>query len=159
VYEAHGAVYACLTGSRPQVKLGAAGSCLRANRVDQAAVQRDMVTAALTQCGVDTGQAEVEVLRLPEGRRLYGHVAITNPGPESFSTVTGLVLTRGGTVAWLARSNSIVGHRTTTEVWAGSPHRTRLLDSGPQVQSGSLRLAGNTVSWRHGSVRRSAALS
>jgi hypothetical protein len=141
------------------VKLGTSGSCLRANRIAQAAVQRDMVATALTRCGVDTGQAEIEVLRLPDGRQLYRHVAITSPGPESFSAVTGLVLTAGGTVAWLARSNSIVSHRTRTEVWAGSPHRTRLLDSGPQVQSGSLRLAGDTVSWRHGSVRRSAALS
>jgi hypothetical protein len=159
VYAEHGTVYGCRTGSSRRVRLGTTGSCLRASRVDRVAVAGPLVAAAVTRCGVDTGQAEVEVVRLPSSRPLYSHLAVGNPGPESFSTVRGLVLTGRGAVAWIARSNSILSHRANVEVQAGNAAQgTRQLDSGPQVAVGSLRLSGNTVSWRHGSVRRSARL-
>jgi hypothetical protein len=134
------------------------GSCLRAGRVGPVAVAGPLVAAAVTRCGVDTGQAEVEIVRLPSGSRLYSHLAIGNPGPESFATVTGLVLSGRGAVAWIARSSSILSHRASIEVHAGDAQGTRRLDSGPQVEEGSLRLSGDTVSWRHGSIRRSARL-
>lgn len=158
VYKTGGAVYACAPGSRPPVRLGTANRCLRAGRVDRTAVSGRLVAAALTRCGVDAGQAAVEVLRLPDGRALYAHGAIGNPGPEAFSTVTDLVLSGRGRVAWIARSSSILRHRTQTEVHAGGPGGTRLLDSGAPVVPGSLRLSGGRVSWQHGSARRSGPL-
>jgi hypothetical protein len=158
VYAEHGVVYGCRAGSSLRVRLGTTGSCLRASRVDRVAVAGPLVAAAVTRCGVDTGQAEVEIVRLPSVRPLYSHVAITNRGPESFATVTGLVLTARGAVAWIARSNSILSHRASIAVQAGNAQGTRQLDSGPQVGVGSLRLSGDTASWRHGSVRRSARL-
>ncbi len=145
MYAEAGTVYGCRAGSSRRVKLGTTGSCLRASRVDRVAVAGVLVAAAVTRCGVDTGQAEVEILRLPNARPLYSHLAVTNPGPESFSTVTGLVLTARGALAWIARSNSILSHRASVAVQAGSAAQgTRQLDSGPQVEVGSLRLSGDT---------------
>jgi hypothetical protein len=126
--------------------------------VEAVAVAGPLVAAALRTCGVDTGTAEIEVVRVVDGHRLLAVPAIANPGPESYTQVPGLVLTPGGWAAWIATARSIVSHRTATQVRAGSAGRTRVLASGAQIATRSLRLSGRTVSWQDGSVRRSAQL-
>jgi hypothetical protein len=158
VYEEQRTVYACATGSQRRPVLGTTGTCLRASHVDAVAVAGRLVAAGLTRCGIDTGTAEVEVVRAADGHKLFTQPAIGNPGPESSTEVTGIVITPAGTTVWIARSHSIVGHRTVTQVRSGEARGTRLLDSGAQIMPGSLRLSGPTVSWRDGSARRSVRL-
>jgi hypothetical protein len=159
VFVQRGTVYACLTGSRRWTRLGTTGGCLRASRVDVVAVAGRLVAAGVTTCGIDISAAAIEVLRVSDGHRLLSAQAIGNPGPEASMRVTGLVLTPEGAVAWIARTGSIADHRTVTEVRAASGAGTRVLDSSPQIATGSLRLSGRTVSWRDGSGLRSAELS
>jgi hypothetical protein len=158
VYVQSGTVYACLTGSRRRLTLGTTGSCIRASHVDAVAVAGRLVAAGLLNCGVDTGAAAIEVRRVPDGHQLLTTPAITNPGPESYAHVTGLVLTPAGAAAWIARARSIVSHRSTTEVQAARAGSTRRLDSGAGIATGSLRLTGHTVTWRDGPSTRSARL-
>jgi hypothetical protein len=158
VYVERRTVHACVTGGRRPITLGTTGTCLRAQRVDAVAVAGRLVAAGRTTCGIDTGTAEVEVVRASDGHRLFTQPAIGNPGPESSTDVTGMVVTPAGATAWIARSHSIVGHRTMIEVRAGDARGIRLLDSGAQIVTGTLRLSGSTVSWRDGSTRRSARL-
>ena len=159
VFVQRGTVYACLTGGRRWTRLGTTGGCLRASRVDAVAVAGRLVAAGETMCGVDVGVAAVEVVRVSDGHRLRSAQAVPNPGPEASTDVTQVVLTAQGAVAWIAHSQSIAGHRTVTEVGADSGRGARVLDSGSQLATESLRLSGRTVSWRDGSGRRSAELS
>jgi hypothetical protein len=159
VFVQRGTVYACVAESRQWASLGTTGNCVRASHVDAVAVAGRLVAAALMTCGVDTGATSIEVMRVSDEHRLLTTPAIGNPGPESYTHVTGLVLTPEGAAAWIARAASIATHRTVTEVHAASAGSTRVLDSGAGIAPGSLRLSGRTVSWQDGSARRSARLS
>jgi hypothetical protein len=159
VFVQRGTVYACVMGSRRWTSLGTTGNCVRASHVDAVAVAGRLVAAGVTMCGVDLGTTTIEIVRVPDGHRLLTAPAIANPGPESYTHVTGLVLTAEGAVAWIARASSIATHRTMTEVAAASAGSTRVLDSGAGIATGSLRLSGRTVSWQDGSAHRSAQLS
>jgi hypothetical protein len=158
VFVQRGAVYACVTGSRRWASLGTTGSCVRASHVDAVAVAGRLVAAGATMCGVDVGTTSIEVMRVSDHHRLLTAPAISNPRPESYTHVTGLVLTPGGAVAWIASTSSIATHHAMTEVGAASAGSTRVLDSGAGIATGSLRLSGRTVSWKDGSARRSAQL-
>ncbi len=154
-----GTVYGCLRGSRRARALGVTGTCQRAARVDAVAVGGPFLAAGLTRCGVDTGSSTVTVMRFPGGRPVFSHAAVPAPGPESFSTVTAIVVSSGGAVAWIASSRSIVGHRSVVQVVAGDRRGTRVLDSGARIALGSLRLSGATVRWRDAGAERTARLS
>jgi hypothetical protein len=160
VYVQTGTVLGCLSGShRRPVILGATGSCLRSSRVNAVAVGGRLAAVAITRCGVDTAPAQIRVIRLSDGHQLFSHAAVENPGPESFASVTALVLNASGGVAWLVTAQSIATHRTLTEVVAGRGATARVLDSGGSIAPHSLRLSGTTVSWRDGVRRRTAHLA
>ena len=111
------------------------------------------------RCGVDTGFTEVVVLRLTDGHRLASYGATEKLlGPESISSVDSLVVRPDGAAAWIGVGSSIVGHSRDVEVRAGHGQVSKLLDSGPQIQPGSLRLNGAHLTWHHGQATRSATL-
>jgi hypothetical protein len=64
------------------------------------------------------------------------------------------VLQSGGSIAWIATVQSIIGHRKNNEVHANG----KLLDSGSGIAPSSLRLVGSKLTWRDGSAIRSATL-
>jgi hypothetical protein len=77
---------------------------------------------------------------------------------ESFQAVGSLVLRADGGVAWIGTRSSIVGGRKLVEVRKADRSGAALLDSGPAVDSGSLRLRGSKLTWKHGGRIRSATL-
>jgi hypothetical protein len=158
VYVQSGAVYGCATGSRRRYLLGHTSFCNNSDRVGPMVVAGRMAGYAVTRCGVDTGSATVDVRRLSDGARVFSHAAASAIGPESYVSVTGIVATPGGGVAWIARASSIVGHRSATGVFARRGSGVRQLDAGAGIGPSSLRLEGARVSWQDGSARRSAPL-
>jgi len=72
--------------------------------------------------------------------------------------VGGLVLTPGGTVAWLERVSDPRAGRSTA-VRAMTAKSVKLLDRGTQIPAKSFRLTGHTLSWTNAGQPRSAQLA
>lgn len=158
VYSQGGSVYGCAPRAGRQYRLGSATVCNDSARVGPVAVAGALAGYALQRCGVDTGTTVVEVRRFSDGRQLFSHAAIPPAGVESFDSVGSLVINAGAAVAWIGHASSIATHRSVTQVFAFSGAGVRRLDSGPGILTGSLRLAGSKLSWRHGASTRSAKL-
>ena len=156
IYARGGVVYGCAAGSGRQVRLGSPASCVRADRVQAVAVAGTLAALALQRCGVDMAAASIMVIRLSDGRRLYGHAAASPAGPEALTSVASIVAGSTGMVAWIARSSSIASHHSLTVLYARSGSGVRRLDQGGQI--GALRLTGQRLDWTHAGSRRSATL-
>jgi hypothetical protein len=142
-------VYGCLLrGGRP---IALASSAARRSRVGPVVLAGDVVAYASTLMAVDTASSSVRVLDLERRRRLRELPATSGPRrPESFTSVTALVVTRVGAVAWIGQ-DSRIGGRPTFEVHRADRSGVAELDSGAAIGPASLRLSGHTVSWRdHG---------
>jgi len=93
-----------------------------------------------------------------------GATVATAPGTtperraESFITVTSIAVSDTGTLAWIGRRSAIGVPQPTYEVHALNAARRRLLASSATVAAKSLRLHGDTISWRDGGGTRSATL-
>lgn len=99
------------------------------------------------------------IRRLSDGRRLLRDPAITGPaGLESSQMVDSLALGHDGTMAWIATARSVVAHSTEIEVHRASQRGQERLDRGTAIDSKSLRLHGSKLTWKDGSVERSATL-
>jgi hypothetical protein len=117
------------------------------------------VAYGLESCGVDTGSSSVIVRRLSDGRQLRVLPATTNRlAPESYQLVGSIVVKTDGAVAWIAAARSIVRQSADEEVHRADRRGQRELDSGTSINSGSMRLHGSTLTWRHGAATRSATL-
>jgi hypothetical protein len=158
VYTRSRIVYGCAAGGRSFI-LGRAGLCVSANRVGPVAVAGRLAAYAIERCGVDTSSATVVVRRLSDGRSLFAHAGSSlPPGPESFESVGSIAVSGGGGAAWIASLSSIVSHQRHTQVLERAGARTRVLATGSDIASGSLRRKGNRVTWRQGGSTRAAAL-
>jgi hypothetical protein len=160
VYQQGANVYGCSASSGRRFRLGASSITLDQPRVALVALAGGDAACALSSHGVDTGSAEVVVRRLTDGRVLHRAPAVSQvSGPESFSSVTALVVTRGGGAAWIGSSSSIAtrGHRV--EVRRVDARGRAMLDSGPGIGLRSLRLRGSRLTWADAGRERSATLS
>lgn len=146
-------------GGPRSYRLGQLGPCVGGDCVSRVRVAGGVAGYASTQRGVDTAFADVVVRRLTDGRVLAQDSATRAPlGPESFQSVDSLVLGRDGAVAWIGEAQSIVSHSREVEVLRVDRRGEAKLDSGPGVGTGSLRLHGSRLTWKDGSVVRSATL-
>ncbi len=134
--------------------------CIGGASVGQVAVAGRLAAYAVRRCGVDTSSSQVVVKRLTDGRQLSASDAFNgNPGPESFESITAIVVSASGTAGWIVSSSSIATHRQGGEVAAAVAGSVRVLDSGIGVRFGSLRLSHGTLSWTRNGVRHTAAVS
>jgi hypothetical protein len=111
--------------------------------------------------GIDFGTASVTTFDLRRARTIASLDAwtfIEQGLPESFYSVTGIVLETSGSMAWLSRMRAISGSTSYQVHEVGPSGSTALLDHGPEVQPTSLRLSKGTVSWMNGSTGMSAQL-
>jgi hypothetical protein len=112
--------------------------------------------------GVDTGSTDIVVVNVASRRTL-----LTIPGVGhfvdacviGFSDVTDLVVTYRGSVAWILSK----GSKCTTATFEVHSARTSgapaLLEEGPDIVPGTLRVSGQTVSWENSGQRKSAGLA
>jgi hypothetical protein len=130
--------------------------CTGSARVDLVTLAGDKVAYGLIRCGVDSSSAVVNVLRLSNGKQLHSYAAVTGMlRPESSQSLGSLVAKSDAQVAWIVIVSSVISQAVQVEVYRDGS----LLDGGPGVQPGSLRLHGSTLTWRHGSSTRTANLS
>lgn len=159
VYVAGGRVFGCARGSAPSYELGWSGTCLGHDGAGPAAVSGVLSAYALKRCGVDTGASRVVLRHLSDGRTLAEVPAFSGHlPPESYVTVTALVLSPGGVPAWIAAGGSVISHRTVVQVDVLRGGSVRVLDGRPGVLAGVLELRGSTLRWRRGGAWQSAAL-
>ena len=159
VYVQSGSVYGCAARGRGRYRLGHSLLCVNSDRVGPVTVAGRLAAFAVTRCGVDTGSATVVVRRLSDGAHLFSHVAANPSGPEGYISVTSIVATSKGAVAWIARASSIVSHHTVMGVFVRHGAGVSQLDSGSGIVADSLQLKGSALSWSDSSGRRSARLS
>ena len=162
VYSQNGDVFGCAQDGERSYKLGANQSSTREGRAGPIALAGTVAGYGLTSYGVDTVSAQIVVRRLTDGRVLRQRSAISGSvGPEFFETVDDIVVKRDGSVAWIADATWLgngPGRHGITEVRkADRTGRTRL-DNGDQIRKRSLRLKGSRLTWRDGSIRKSATL-
>jgi hypothetical protein len=156
-----GGVFGCTRGSSAPVALGGSTtSCLGSVRIGPAALAGVTAAYAAERCGIDTGSTNIVVRRLSDGHQLANVAAGTPPGPESYTTVTAIVLRGSGAVAWIAVSRSLGAKEDRTEVWRlvrGSRRRLDVSNAG-SIAPRSLRLRGRRLTWRESARTRSATL-
>jgi hypothetical protein len=154
--EASGRLFGCLRRSGRTIGLGTLGGRERAVRE---ALSGHMVAIARQLMGVDTVSSTVEVVDLASGHTLHQEAA-SGPvlAPESVVIVDALVLDDRGNLAWLSSQASIVRHSVRYEVHRVNRFSAAQLDAGPSIAPGSLSRHGESVTWRHGAVRRAARL-
>ena len=156
----NGFVYGCSRRTALRTKLGKSRICISALLVDPVVVAGNDVAYGAETCGVDTGNTQVIVRRLTDGKQLRAESAVTGQvGVESYEFISSMVVKPDGAVAWIAHARSLAGKGPNPiEVHAADAHGTSLLDSGPAVAPDSLRLRGSKLTWTHGGAVRSATL-
>jgi hypothetical protein len=149
-------VYGCASGSTKAVVLGGGNH----EYVELATLGGRFAGYALRSMGVDTGFTRVRVMDLRSGS-VIDDTAATSPvtRPESFTSVTGLVVNARGHVAWVGSKSAIGVGRPTYEVRKIDSPGEALLDASPAIGAQSLRLRGTQLSWTHGRARRTARLA
>jgi hypothetical protein len=159
VYASGQTLYGCAQGGHHAIRLGSTSACIRGASVGQVAVAGKLAAYAVRRCGVDTSSSQVVVRRLTDGRQLSASDAFHgNPGPESFQSVSAIVVSASGTAGWIVSSSSIATHLHSSEVVAAGAGSPRVLDSGTGVAFSSLRLSHGTLSWTRNGVRHTAAV-
>ncbi len=160
IYLVRETVYGCAGASGKSHRLGKRGFCPLQACVGRVALAGRTAAYELDTFGVDTSSSGVVVRNLANGRVLMNRGAIWNvPGPESFESVSSIVVKRDGAVAWIAKVSSIGHPSALFEVHRDDRQAHDLLDSGPGIAPRSLRLHGSTITWTDAGKTRSATLS
>jgi hypothetical protein len=161
IYQLDHSVYGCAGPRGHGYRLGVTQTCNNADRVGPVTLSGAVAAYGVQRCGVDTGTAQVVVRRLTDGKVLHAFPAVSRvPGAESIAAVATVVVKRDGSTAWIGDAHSIVRRGSSvTEVRRFDTHGQTLLDHGPGIAVGSLRLQGSRLSWAHAGTLRSASLS
>jgi hypothetical protein len=133
---------------------------MRSPQVGPVTVAGEFAAYGLQLCRLDGSVTQVVVRRLTDGKKLrVAPSTSSSVGPEPFQSVASLVIKSNGAVAWTAVEESVVRHSRAVEVDRADVRGQALLDSGPGIDVGSLRLRGSDVTWRHDARTRSAELA
>jgi hypothetical protein len=109
--------------------------------------------------GVDTLSSIVALIDLRTGARIATAPATTpKQRPESFITVTAMVVDPNGTLAWIGERSAIGVPQPTFEIHALNAARDRLLASSAKIAPKSLRRHGETLSWNNDGHTKTATL-
>lgn len=160
VYSVGDGVFGCAFGSPHTYRLGNTSRSIREGRVGPVAVAGRVAAYGYAEFGVDTLSASVVVRNLGDGAEIRSEPATMRPlGAEFFQSVAAVVVKADGAVAWIGKGGSVIsGHAGDVEVDRADARGVALLDSGPGIDPGSLRLRGSTVSWRDRGQTRSGRI-
>jgi hypothetical protein len=160
VYERGGGVFGCAFGSGSGHRLGAVSRSLVEPTVGPIAIAGTVVAYGSKTFGTDTATVMVDVRRLTSGRFLHARPALTQPvRPESFQTVSSVVVASDGAVAWIGSAESGPSrNRMDVEALEIDASGERVLDSGAGVDPSSLRLNGSRLTWMDSGASRDAEL-
>lgn len=153
--------YVCLLRSGGTVALAKPGR-YGPGSIDHIALAGTIVAYTDSTHGVDTGSTDIVVVNVATRRTL-----LTVPGAGGFidacvigfREVTDLVVTYRGSVAWIVRRGAHCATGTFEVHRARTSGAAALLEEGPAIAPGSLRVSGQTVSWENGGQQKSSSLS
>ena len=159
IYSEGSVLYGCLGARRTRLGTLRGTVPFPATRIALYTLSSAYAGIDTAQMGVDTFSSTVSLVNLRTGATLA-----TAPGTtperraESFISVTAMVVGAKGTLAWIGERSAIGVPHPTYEVHTLNAARNRLLAASATIASGSLRLHGETISWREGGHTRSATL-
>jgi hypothetical protein len=152
-------VYACARDHRkPAVLIAPSRMCC--SSVTNVAFAGVTVAYAHDFHGVDSACTNISVTNVARRRRLLElpHVGCSiDAGFIGLGEVTDLVVDRGGSIAWIIATGNREAPRFSADAAEPSGALT-VLDPGPNVTPGSLRLMGQAASWQDARQLRSAPL-
>jgi hypothetical protein len=165
-------VYGCLYSRNRRYVLGIDGDCDPGPAIDQVTVSGRYVAYVESICNIDASDDYVVVKDLRTGRNKWRAIAATGQAPdaEPSTLVSDIVVSRTGSVAWIAdwdaNSGSSTPHpnddRQVRKLEPGAPAGGTLLDSGLGIEQGSLALGTRTragYSWLYWNKNGSAEAS
>jgi hypothetical protein len=162
VFQKRDRIYACLYRGRRVFRIGTRQS-VAGNNARNLRLAGCFVAYSQTLDGV-----KLKVRDLRTGRVVHSQAAqdLTRP---ALSFLTDVKLKRTGAIAWIVRLTPIDGPlapdpspgdtQPNYQVFKADRAGRALLDSGPDIAPGSLRLRGASVSWTKGAATRSAPIN
>lgn len=152
--------YACLLSSGGTMAL-AKPRRYGSDSIDHVALAGAIVAYTDSTHEVDTGSTDIVVVDVAAR-----HTLLTVPEAGGFTDacfigfreVADLVVTSRGSVAWIVRRGAHCATVTFEVHSARTSGAAALLEEGPAIAPGSLRVSGQTVSWENGGQRKSASL-
>lgn len=155
-----GTVYGCRRSAARAYVLGQFGECQNNHEIRRVEVAGRRAALGAFECSLYSGAWDVELVNLANGRLEFLSAPLVSPLPDdaTFDELGRIVATSDGALAWTA-TRSARGGRLAVEVrrrMRGSATASILLDSGTDIDPGSLRKRGRTLSWTKAGVRRSA---
>jgi hypothetical protein len=134
--------YACVTRTGRRWKLGRFTTASYGPGVVNVDIAGRFVAFQYVSCSDGCGDSDVRVLDTRSGRLRRSPKA-----RAGFDGLSGLVVSRRGTVGYIARFES--GER---EVHVFDGASDRVVDSGPGIELNSIAFAGNTLYWTRDGV-------
>lgn len=157
----HDDTYACLLHSGSTVALAKLRR-YRPDSIGHIVLAGTIVAYTDSTHGVDTGSTGIVVVNVAARRTLLsipGVGGFIDACVISFRDVTDLVVTDRGSVAWIVRKGANCRTATFEVHSARASGAQSLLEEGPAIVPGSLRVSGQTASWESGGQRKSASLA
>jgi hypothetical protein len=159
VYSLGAQLYGCLGARRTRLGATRGSVPFPARRVALEALNSPYAGIDVVDMGVDMLASSVALVDLRTGASTATAAATTpERRPESFMSVTSMAVDRKGTLAWIGERSAVGAFTPVYEVHALSSSGNRLLASATNIAPKSLRLRGDTLSWRAGGRTRSATL-
>lgn len=168
-------IYGCLYSQNRRWFLGEDGDCDPGPVVSRLTLIGRYVGFVSTHCNIDQGEDAVVVRDLRTGREKWRAVAATGTEDGAASTeVSDLAMSRTGSVAWIAHWDANSGgietphpndDRQVRKLEPGAPAGGTLLDSGLDIEPGSLALSARTsrgfswLYWQKGSATQTGKLN
>lgn len=151
--------YACLVRDGATVRLPGGQPTAR-DSLGNFALAETVLGYSDYSFGVDSGCTSITVLDVAHRRTLRSLAQVgctVDAGFIRLGTVSDLVVTPRGSVAWIV-SQGRRGAESFAVHTAQASRPVSLLDQGPAIVPGSLRIAGSQVSWQDGTRRLTATL-
>jgi len=153
VYSVGTALYACLGSTRTRLGVLAGSRLAPATRVTRYALASPYVAIDTVQMGVDNFASTVSFFDLEGGGLAVASAPAAKalPRPETFVSVTALVMSAGGIVAWSGRSSAVGVPKPTYELWAMTAEYANRVAKGAQPFT-DLKLypVSHKLTWRTG---------
>jgi hypothetical protein len=151
--------FACANPRGAPVRLDSPGRT--ADRVGNFRFAGAVVAYTHFRFGVDSGCYSISAVDVAT-RRAVGafstHACSTDAGIIQFGEVTDLVVSPTGAAAWIVGEGKRLHASNFVVSVSSSADSSVVVDEGPDVVPGSLRLSRSVVTWEKGGQRRSAQL-
>jgi hypothetical protein len=159
IYSEGTQLYGCLGARRTHLGPLRGSVPFPATRIARYALSGRYAAVDKVDMGVDTFSSIVALIDLRTGATIATAPATTpEQRPESFITVTAMVVDPNGTLAWIGERSAIGVPAPTFEVHALTRSRNRLVASAANIAPKSLRLHGDTLTWLTDGQTKSATL-